>query len=159
MRTATLLFPVKDTNGTISDICLAMKKRGFGEGRWNGAGGKVQPGEAIETAVLREAKEELDIDARAIEKVAELTFTFPHEPSFDQVVHVFLSLSWDGEPSESDEMKPQWFKATDIPYAEMWSDDILWLPLILEGKKVRGAFTFVPGDIVTEHEVTIVDTL
>jgi mutator protein MutT len=159
MRTATLLFLIKRTDGAVSDICLAMKKRGFGEGRWNGAGGKVQEGESLEAAVVREAKEELGIDASALEKAAELHFTFPHESAFDQVVHVFLTESWTGEPGESEEMRPQWFKVRDIPYAQMWSDDILWLPLVLADKKIRGAFTFAPGDQVTAHDVAIVETL
>jgi len=159
MRTATLLFLVRKDTAGISNVCLAMKKRGFGEGRWNGTGGKVQDGESLETAVLREATEELGIAAQELVKVAELTFTFPHEPSFDQIVHVFLSESWDGEPSESEEMRPQWFKIIDIPYEEMWSDDILWLPQVLEGKKLKGAFTFAPGDAVAEHSVQKVETL
>ena len=29
------------------NILLGMKKRGFGVGKWNGFGGKVQPGETI----------------------------------------------------------------------------------------------------------------
>lgn len=31
-------------------VLLGMKKRGFGAGKWNGFGGKVQPGETIEEA-------------------------------------------------------------------------------------------------------------
>lgn len=34
-------------------ILLGMKKRGFGAGRWNGFGGKVDPGESIEEAAKR----------------------------------------------------------------------------------------------------------
>ena len=34
-------------------ILLGYKKRGFGEGRWNGFGGKVEPGEMIEEAAKR----------------------------------------------------------------------------------------------------------
>jgi hypothetical protein len=48
MRNATLLFLIKKSGDQISEICLAMKKRGFGVGRWNGAGGKVSQGETIE---------------------------------------------------------------------------------------------------------------
>ena len=43
MKISTLCFLVKD-----NQILLAMKKRGFGEGKWNGVGGKVNPGETIE---------------------------------------------------------------------------------------------------------------
>jgi hypothetical protein len=41
MRNSTLLFLVKKNGEEITDICLAMKKRGFGSGRYNGVGGKV----------------------------------------------------------------------------------------------------------------------
>jgi 8-oxo-dGTP diphosphatase / 2-hydroxy-dATP diphosphatase len=133
-----------------------MKKRGFGEGRWNGTGGKVREGEAIEAAAIREAQEELGLDIQGLAKVAELSFTFPHQPDFDQVVHVYLSDSWSGEPTESDEMRPQWFQADSIPYAEMWSDDVLWLPHVLEGAKLRGAFTFAPGDRVAASKVELI---
>ena len=34
-------------------VLLGLKKRGFGEGRWNGFGGKVQTGESIELAAKR----------------------------------------------------------------------------------------------------------
>lgn len=38
-------------------ILLGYKKRGFGEGRWNGFGGKLAVGETIEAAAKREVKE------------------------------------------------------------------------------------------------------
>jgi 8-oxo-dGTP diphosphatase/2-hydroxy-dATP diphosphatase len=35
-----------------------MKKRGFGKGKWNGFGGKVEEGECIEDSAIRELEEE-----------------------------------------------------------------------------------------------------
>jgi len=52
----TLLFLIKD-----DQILLAMKKRGFGAGRFNGVGGKVEPGETIEQALIRESQEEINV--------------------------------------------------------------------------------------------------
>lgn len=37
----------------VGDILLGLKKRGFGEGKWNGFGGKVEPGETIHQAAAR----------------------------------------------------------------------------------------------------------
>ena len=37
-------------------VLLAMKKRGFGAGKWNGVGGKVKDGETIKQAAIRERK-------------------------------------------------------------------------------------------------------
>lgn len=158
MRTATLVFPILWHAGAVHRVLLAMKKRGFGEGRWNGAGGKVKDGETVLEAAVREVNEELSIVVHSLKKVAELSFTFPHEPSFDQIVHVYLTNSWDGEPAEGDEMRPKWFAIDSIPYGEMWSDDILWLPHILDGKRLKGAFVFAPGDTVASHTIEIVES-
>lgn len=58
MRQCTLVFVFNPKN----QILLAMKKRGFGEGKWNGAGGKVDPGETIIQAASRELREETGIN-------------------------------------------------------------------------------------------------
>lgn len=157
MRNATLLFLIKKGNGGVVDICLAMKKRGFGKGRYNGTGGKVEDSETIEDAVRREAKEEIGVLVGGITKRGELSFTFPHEPSFDQLVHVYTTEDWKGEPNETEEMNPSWLSTSNIPYDAMWPDDIFWLPQVLEGKNVRGRFVFGEGDTVKEHEVSIVE--
>ena len=158
LRKSTLVFLVEKEKGSITRICLAMKKRGFGMGRWNGAGGKVEQGETVEDAAIREVQEEIGVALSKIEKVAELAFTFPHNPKFDQLVHVYLAEAWEGEPSESEEMRPVWFDATAVPYKEMWPDDEFWLPLVVDGEKVRGAFTFGEGDVVEKQQVETVSS-
>ena len=39
-------------------------------------------------------------------------------------------------------MLPKWFKLSDIPYDQMWSDDILWMPKVFSGQKVKAEFIF-----------------
>ena len=53
-------------------ILLGMKKRGFGAGRWNGFGGKVQEGETVEDAARREVFEEAGIHVDHLEKAGVL---------------------------------------------------------------------------------------
>lgn len=156
MRTATLLFLVKEEAGRVTEICLAMKKRGFGMGRWNGVGGKVNEGETIEDAARREAEEEIGVVTKDIEKVGEIVFTFAHKPDFNQVVHVYCATEWEHAPSESEEMSPRWFSVEDIPYTEMWPDDIFWLPKVIEGNTIAAAFTFGHNDEILEKKVEIV---
>ena len=161
MRNTTLLFLIKKNDNNISEILLAMKKRGFGAGRWNGVGGKLSDGETIEQAVIREAHEEIGIVAKDsdLQKVAELAFTFPHRPDFDQLVHVYVTEKWLGEPAESEEMKPEWYSVKNIPFDTMWPDDKFWVPHMVEGKLIKGAFTFGEGDVILEQEVNSVDSL
>lgn len=118
-----------------------MKKRGFGAGRWNGFGGKVEEGESIEEAARREMKEEVGIVPTKMTSVGALDFSFDSDPK-ELEVHVFRVTEFSGEPSESEEMKPKWFDVGDVPYDNMWHSDILWLPLLLEGKSFRGAFHY-----------------
>ncbi len=159
MRNATLLFLIKRSKGKITDICLAMKKKGFGAGRYNGAGGKVENNETIKKASIRETEEEIGVEVKQIEKVAKLSFTFPHNPSWSQIVHVYLGEKWEGNIKESEEMNPKWFKIKDIPYKEMWPDDIFWLPKVISGEKVIASFTFGEKDLILEKEVNTVNSL
>lgn len=154
MRDTTLLFLIKKEGDNITDICLAMKKRGFGVGRYNGVGGKVESGETIEEAVKRESQEEIGVFLDSIGKYAELTFIHPHKEEWSQVVHVYIADKWQGEIIESEEMKPVWFDVKNIPYQSMWPDDTFWLPKVLEGEQVRARFVFAEGDVIIDKEVT-----
>ena len=156
MKPTTLVFLVKRDGERISEICLAMKKRGFGMGRWNGVGGKLLDDEEIEHAALRETQEEIGVTVEKLNKVAELTFEFPHTPEYSQIVHTYFVYEWEGVPTESEEMKPLWFNVENIPYASMWPDDSFWLPKVLAGAKVKASFTFAPGDIVLKNQVETV---
>lgn len=156
----TLVFLVKrGSEGVITHICLAMKKRGFGGGKINGVGGKVEQGERIEDAARREAKEEIDVKLSELSKRAVLEFYFSHNPSWNQLVHVYLCEEWENEPKESEEMKPEWYEVGLIPYSSMWADDRFWIPYVLDGKLVKASFTFAENDIISSQEINIVDTL
>lgn len=122
-----------------------MKKRGFGVGKWNHCGGKVQDGETIPQAAVREIKEEVGVlvNESGAEKIGYIDFYFKDKPEWNQKMHIFLIKNWDGEAQESEELKPQWFGLNEIPYDNMWADDKHWLPMVLAGKKIEGRFDFI----------------
>lgn len=123
------------------NVLLGMKKRGFGEGRWNGFGGKVEEGETIDAAAKREVEEEAGINVTEMGEVGVINFSFA-ENDKELEVHVFVVTAYTGEPRETEEMRPEWFVPADIPYTDMWPDDEYWLPLLLAGKRFRGRFHF-----------------
>ncbi|HEY4523988.1 MAG TPA: 8-oxo-dGTP diphosphatase [Candidatus Paceibacterota bacterium] len=139
MKNTTLCFLVKENK-----VLLAMKKRGFGAGKWNGVGGKITEGEDIKDATIREANEEIGvtINAADLKNHGSIKFSFENNPDWNQEVHIFITEKWEGEPAESEEMKPQWYLHSDLPFSEMWLDDPYWLPKVLAGKKVEGEFFF-----------------
>ncbi|NCU44519.1 8-oxo-dGTP diphosphatase [Candidatus Falkowbacteria bacterium] len=139
-------------------LLLGMKKRGFGAGRWNGFGGKVGIDETIEAAAQRELLEEAGVVASSLDKVGIIEFEFQHNSEILEV-HIFKAVDFSGQPTESEEMRPQWFSVEQIPYKEMWPDDIYWLPLFLAEKKFVGKFLFGDGDMVLKKELIEVNEL
>jgi len=151
LRQVTLAFIIKR-----NEILLAMKKRGFGAGLWNGYGGKLKDGESIYDVAKREVKEEIDIDVKSMEKVGVLDFYFEGDkPDWNQQVHVFLIQEYNGEPKESEEMLPKWFKINEIPYDKMWEDYKFWLPKVIEGHSVYGRFLFGADNKLKEKLVEL----
>ncbi|XP_040845994.1 7,8-dihydro-8-oxoguanine triphosphatase [Ochotona curzoniae] len=139
-------------------ILLGMKKRGFGAGRWNGFGGKVQEGETIEAGARRELQEESGLTVDSLHRVGRITFEFVAMPE-QMEVHVFSTDSFQGTPVETEEMRPQWFQQDQIPFEDMWPDDKYWLPLLLQGRKFQGHFKFQDQHTIVEHTLHEVDTL
>lgn len=135
VQDATLCFPVTD-----GEILLIEKRRGIGAGLYNGAGGKVEPGEAPEEAARREVREELRTDVPTLTKLGELAFEMDGDPFM--YVHVYRAPGVEGQPEETPEARPEWFPLEDIPYDQMWPDDRHWLPHLLEGRTFEGWFRF-----------------
>src|SRR3989344_267704 len=127
MRQDTLVFLLNDET---QEILLAMKKRGFGVGKLNGVCGKVQ------------AKAFVRIQEKDLVKVAELVFHFKDKPEWSINCHVFFARAWEGEPKESEEMEPEWFDISNLPFDRMWVDDKYWLPMVLRGDYVQAELNF-----------------
>jgi 8-oxo-dGTP diphosphatase len=141
MILATLCFILRDNPHT--QILLGHKKRGFGQGKYDGFGGKVLADEEISAAALRELHEEsgVTVDQDDLSPIGVINFIFPDKPEFDQQVHVYLADKWSGIPHESEEMRPAWFPLSQIPYDHMWDDAHFWMPYILSGQAIQATFT------------------
>jgi len=151
---ATLCFPIRGTPP--DEILLGFKKVGFGAGKYGGFGGKIEAGETVARAAVRELEEEAGIRVfeKDLQRMGHLTFLFPAKPEWSQVVHVFVVTKWDGNAVESTEMTPAWFKIDDLPFERMWHDVTFWLPYILAGERIRASFT-LKDDNETVDEMTI----
>jgi 8-oxo-dGTP diphosphatase len=146
---ANLCFIVRDGR-----VLLIHKKRGLGAGKINAPGGKLELDESAMDAAIRETFEEVRVVPAHPEQRAELCFQFTDGYSLHCVV--FLARDCAGEPCETDEALPFWCALDEIPYSQMWADDIHWLPLVLAGKQIRGFFEF-DGDRLVSRRIVVLD--
>ncbi len=155
MREKVLLNAVLCFLRRENEVLLAKKplstggEHKIGEGKWNGYGGVVEPGESLGEAITRELKEEsgLVADPGDFKKSAIVDFhnTKADGKTFICRVHVYLLYHWQGKPIATKEMvEPTWFKLGKLPLTEMMPADRIWLPPVLRGRLVNARAWYAP---------------
>lgn len=135
---ATLTLFIKD-----GKILLGEKKRGFAKGTLNGIGGKQDPGETIEQAMVRECQEEIGATPINYEQVGRIDFNLWYKGEHSNMeMYIYNCYEYSGEIEETEEIIPAWYNKNEIPFERMLADDLLWLPYVLDGKKVIGKVNF-----------------
>ena len=142
---ATLVFVIRD-----GKILLIDKKTGFGKGKVNGPGGKLEKGESPEACAIRECHEELGIRVSGLRYCGQHRFQFVD--GYSLLVWVYRGEEYEGVPTETIEARPLWFALDEIPYERMWEDDILWLPMVIRGERFQGRWLF-DGDRMLDYEL------
>lgn len=145
----TICYILNDKN----EVLLQKKRRGFGQGKLNGPGGKMDPGETKEECAKREIMEETGIKISQMEEKAYLEFIFPpgQEDSNNQT-YVFVASKWEGEPEDKGEGELKWYKSSQLPLDKMWDDDQYWLPQVLAGVNIKMRFYFDEHGRVDKYE-------
>jgi ADP-ribose pyrophosphatase YjhB (NUDIX family) len=147
-KVETVVFVVKD-----GKILLAEKKTDNNVGvavdmlgKLNGYGGVCKVNETFEECAIREFQEEARparILKNFLTKVGEIDFIFFSEERSRVNLHIFISNNMISNPSASREMKkPEWHPIDSLPEGRMIPSDLLWIPRILRGEKIKGELIF-----------------
>ncbi len=109
-----------------------------------GIGGKIEPGEAVRVAAVREMREETGVvmSVQDLVDVGHVTFYFPTRPNWNLTTRIFIGRRWQGELTETGEIRPVWFEIDHLPFDTMWDDAPYWYPYVLAHKRIRATFTF-----------------
>ncbi len=104
--------------------CILATQRGYGDFKdgWEFPGGKIEPGETAQEAIVREIKEELQIDIRPTKLITTVECDYP---KFHLTMHCFLSEVVSGHINLTEHEAMKWLKPEDL-------DSVDWLPADVE---------------------------
>ena len=141
-------------------VLLGEKKRGFAKGTLNGIGGKQDPGESIEEAMIRETQEEIGVTPIDYSKIGHIHFNLWYKGEHvNMCLSIYTCTKFTGKIKETEEMIPNWYNVNDIPYEKMLADDLLWFPMALKGQKFVGDVKFDKDMKMLHHDFKQVQNL
>ena len=105
------------------------KKNDINLGKWIGVGGHIENGETPEQALIREIKEETNLDVNSFEKRGIVYF---YNNDFSEVMHLYVVKDYSGEIKECDEGILEFKKKNEMFNLPMWEGDKYFLKLLLE---------------------------
>jgi 8-oxo-dGTP diphosphatase len=149
MKLATLCYVRRD--GRTLMIHRVKKANDIHAGKWNGLGGKLNPGETPEECAVREIFEESGLRVSNPQLKGLLTF-----PAFtddeDWYVFVFLVKDFEGELIESPEGNLCWVEDVELTNLNLWEGDPIFLPWLEKPGIFSGRFIYKDGKLVS-HDV------
>lgn len=111
-------------------VLLAQRPEGKSmAGLWEFPGGKVEPGETPEAALIRELQEELGINTWA-SCLAPLTFASHAYPEFHLLMPLFACRKWEGIPQAREGQRLAWARASELRDYPMPPADIPLIPIL-----------------------------
>jgi 8-oxo-dGTP diphosphatase len=131
-------------------VLLGLRKKvslGLGLNLIAGIGGKVgddvqYANETNDEALIREFNEEICVKPLEYKVTGRVRFIWVGRPQRNQDVTIYKITKWEGEPQETEAIKPSWFDIQSLPGEQMWKDNLIWVPQVLNDINVDAVFVY-----------------
>ena len=142
MKLATLCYVMQE--GKTLMLYRNKKENDYHEGKWNGLGGKFEPGETPEECAVRELKEETGLDA--VNPRLKGMITFPmFDTKEDWYVFLFVIKDFSGELIDSPEGQLAWIENEKLSELNLWEGDKIFIPWLFQDKFFSAKFNYDNG--------------
>jgi 8-oxo-dGTP diphosphatase len=149
MKLATLCYLRRD--GQTLMVHRIKKANDMHQGKWNGLGRKLDPGETPEECAVREIYEESGL--RACNPQLKGILTFPAFDDFeDWYVFVYVVTDFEGSLIDSPEGNLQWVNNAELTSLHLWDGDAIFLAWLDKPGIFSAKFSYNHGRLVS-HEV------
>jgi len=138
MILATLCY-VKHDDHTLM-LHRIKRARDIHAGKWNGLGGKFEPGESPDECVTREVREESGLEI--VNPRLRGLLMFPAFKGEDWYVFVFTAEEFSGELKENEEGFLKWIPDGELESLPLWPSDHIFLPWLREEKFFLAKFEY-----------------
>jgi 8-oxo-dGTP diphosphatase len=149
MILATLCY-IKQDGHTLM-LYRNKKPNDMHQGKWNGLGGKFEPGESPEECIAREVREESGLEIR--EPNLHGLLMFPNFKGGDWYVFVFTAREFEGELIDSPEGELEWIPDERLTSLNLWESDQIFFPWLEKDKFFSAKFIY-QGDEMQGYEVS-----
>lgn len=145
MKLATLCY-IRKENKTLM-LYRNKKENDYHEGKWNGLGGKFEPGESPEECAVREVKEECGLTVKSLKLKGLITFPM-FDTKEDWYVFLYIIDEFEGELIDSPEGKLEWIENDKLTELNLWDGDKIFIPWLFEDKFFSAKFHYDNGKFV-----------
>jgi len=150
MKLASLGYIQRD--GHTLMLHRIKKENDIHAGKWNGLGGKFEPGETPEECIIREIREESGLVVR--NPILRGIITFPNfANNEDWYAFVFVVSEFEGQMvDDSAEGYLKWIPDSELLDLNLWEGDKIFIPWLARSDCFSGKFVYKNKQLV-EHNV------
>jgi 8-oxo-dGTP diphosphatase len=144
MKLATLCYVMDKQNDSTLMIYRNKKENDFHQGKWNGLGGKFNPGESPEECAIREIEEESGLKVKSVKMRGFITFPL-FDGKDDWYVFLFTAHEFRGKLIDSPEGHLEWILNNKLTEINLWEGDKIFIPWLFEEKFFSAKFIYEDG--------------